>query len=110
MTAPTRGGYRPTMEVGQRVGPFRIVGVLGTGGSGEVYEALDSKLNRTVALKVLSNDISSDAGRRARFEQEARAASRLDHPNVVTIHDIGEVDGRVYIAMQLVRGRSCASS
>jgi serine/threonine protein kinase/Tol biopolymer transport system component len=73
---------------------------------GEVYRARDQRLRRDVAIKVLAADLSADADRRKRFEQEARAASSLNHPNIVTIHDIGSADGTVYIAMEHIDGRT----
>ncbi|HYK43087.1 MAG TPA: protein kinase [Thermoanaerobaculia bacterium] len=91
---------------GSRLGPYEILGPLGAGGMGEVYRARDERLRREVAVKVLSADVSDDPDRRKRFEQEARAASSLNHHNLVTIHDIGEKDGAVYIAMELVEGRT----
>ena len=93
---------------GTRLGPYEVEGSLGTGGMGEVYRARDVRLDRVVALKVLPSDASHDAERRERFQQEARAASRLNHPHICTIHDVGEQDGRLYIAMELVEGRTLA--
>src|SRR5215475_6374279 len=91
---------------GSRLGPYEILAPLGAGGMGEVYRARDSRLRRDVAVKVLSEALSADAGRRKRFEQEARSASALNHPNIVTIYDIGSSDSTVYIAMELVEGRT----
>src|SRR5262249_16011315 len=73
---------------------------------GEVYRARDPRLGRDVALKVLPEAFAGDAAGRARFEQEARAASALNHPNIVTIHDIGSQDAMLYVAMELVEGRT----
>ena len=73
---------------------------------GEVYRARDSRLRREVAIKVLPPEVSADADRRQRFEQEARSASALNHHNIVTIHDIGSSDSMVYIAMELVEGKT----
>ena len=94
------------LDAGTRLGPYEIVDLLGKGGMGEVYRARDSRLDRVVALKVLPASLSADSDRARRFEQEAVAASRLNHPNVVTIHDIGRQGGTVYIAMELIRGSS----
>ncbi|MGH9317523.1 MAG: protein kinase domain-containing protein [Thermoanaerobaculia bacterium] len=95
-----------TVLPGSRLGPFEIVSAIGSGGMGEVYKARDTKLGREVAIKVLPAEISSDAEGRARFEQEARSASALNHPNIITIHDIGTSDGALYIAMEFVDGRT----
>jgi eukaryotic-like serine/threonine-protein kinase len=95
-----------TLAAGSRLGPYEILAPLGAGGMGEVYKAKDTRLDRTVAIKVLRSDVASDPGRLRRFEQEARAASALNHPNIVTIHDIGSQDGTLYIAMELVEGTS----
>jgi dienelactone hydrolase len=89
---------------GTRLPPYEIVAPLGAGGMGEVYRAHDARLGRDVALKVLPHDLASDPGRRARFEQEARAASALSHPNIVSIHDIGTHEGDLFVTMELVEG------
>src|SRR5499427_5846072 len=73
---------------------------------GEVYRARDAKLGREIAVKVLPASVAEDRGRRQRFEQEARAASSLNHPNILTIHDVAETDGALYIAMELVEGKT----
>jgi Tol biopolymer transport system component len=91
---------------GTRLGPYEILSPLGAGGMGEVYRARDSKLGREIAVKVLPGDVASDSMRRQRFEQEARSASALNHPNILTIHDIAEADGTLYIAMELVDGKT----
>ena len=91
---------------GTRLGSYEIVSRLGSGGMGEVYKAKDLKLGRDVAIKVLREDLASDPERLRRFEQEARAASSLNHPNIVTIHDIGEHEGTRYIAMEYVEGKT----
>jgi len=87
-----------------RFGPYEIVAPLGAGGMGEVYRARDTRLGREVALKVLPAEVSADPARRARFEQEARAAAALNHPNIVGTHDVGEQDGVFYIVSELVPG------
>ncbi len=94
------------MKPGETVAQYRIIERLGAGGMGEVYKALDTKLNRPVALKTLRKEFVSNPDRRRRFVQEAHAASALDHPNIVTIHDIAEVDGLHFIVMQYVDGES----
>ncbi len=91
---------------GARLGPYEIVAPLGAGGMGEVYRARDPRLGRDVALKVLPADAARDAGRRQRFEREAKAVAALKHPNIVTIHSIEESDGVHFITMELVEGKS----
>jgi Tol biopolymer transport system component len=94
------------LSAGLKLGPYEILSPLGTGGMGEVYRARDPRLDREVAIKVLHADALADPTRRARFVQEARAASTLNHPNIVTIHEI-ESDGDVdFIVMELVPGRT----
>ncbi|HJW14868.1 MAG TPA: serine/threonine-protein kinase, partial [Thermoanaerobaculia bacterium] len=95
-----------TLAAGTRLGPYQVVGPLGAGGMGEVYRARDERLSRSVALKVLPGEISADRSRLERFEKEARAASSLNHPNIVTIYDIGSSESVAYIAMELVEGRT----
>ncbi len=92
--------------IGQMLSHYRIEAQLGAGGMGVVYKALDTHLNRTVAIKVLAASAVSDPVRRQRFVQEARAASALDHPNIVTIYDIAEADGQLFIVMQYVVGKT----
>ncbi len=94
------------LEPGTRLGSFEIITLLGSGGMGEVYKALDTKLNRTVALKLLRAESVSDSTRRRRFVQEAQAASALDHPNIITIHDVAEAEGHHFIVMQYVVGKT----
>jgi eukaryotic-like serine/threonine-protein kinase len=91
---------------GSRLGPYDILAPIGAGGMGEVYRARDAKLGREIAVKVLPASVAEDRGRRQRFEQEARSASALNHPNILTIYDIGEADGALYIAMELVDGKT----
>src|SRR5438876_3478996 len=95
-----------TLSTGSRLGPYEILAPLGAGGMGEVYRARDERLRREVAVKVLVSELSADPARRKRFEQEARSASSLNHPNIVTIYDIGSTDSTVYIAMELIDGRT----
>ncbi|HLM55277.1 MAG TPA: protein kinase, partial [Pyrinomonadaceae bacterium] len=87
------------------LGPYRVLEKLGAGGMGTVYLALDTRLGRRVALKLLPVHMASDEESVRRFEQEARAASALNHPNILTVHDIGELDGRRFIATEYVEGR-----
>jgi serine/threonine protein kinase/tetratricopeptide (TPR) repeat protein len=94
-----------TLQAGFEIGPYRVLAPIGAGGMGEVYRARDTKLDRDVALKVLPPDVASAEALR-RFEQEARAASSLNHPNIVAIYDVGRVDSIAYIAMELVEGQT----
>jgi eukaryotic-like serine/threonine-protein kinase len=93
----------------RQLGPYRILAPLGAGGMGQVFRAHDPRLQREVALKVLLGDVSSDPDRQRRFAQEARAASALNHPNIVTVHDFGDDQGVGYIVTELVDGESLAA-
>ena len=103
-TDPAAGGERPGLDLGAKLGPFQIIDRLGAGGMGEVYRALDSRLGRKVALKVLPTDLLSNREGLARFALEARSASALNHPNIVTIFEIGQADSSPYLAMELIDG------
>src|SRR3954470_18847307 len=92
------------LVTGTRFGAYEILSPLGAGGMGEVYRARDSRLGREAALKVLSDELACNPQHLQRFEQEARSASALNHPNIVTIYELGVVDGTHYIAMELVSG------
>jgi predicted ATPase len=91
---------------GTRLGPYEIIAPLGAGGMGEVYRAQDTRLDRSVAIKILSPTFSADSDRLRRFEQEARSASALNHPNIITIYELGRDDSTHYIAMELVEGKT----
>ncbi len=95
-----------SLPPGTRLGPYEIVAPLGAGAMGEVYRARDPRLGREVAIKLMHQDASASADRRARFEREARAVAALNHPNVLAIHDFGSQDGRFYIVSELVEGES----
>jgi TolB-like protein/predicted Ser/Thr protein kinase len=95
-----------SLPSGRRLGPYEILSPLGAGGMGEVLKAKDTRLQRTVAIKVLPSELSYDAERRSRFEREAHAASALNHPNITTVFAIGEDEGTHYIVMELVEGRT----
>ena len=93
---------------GTRLGPYEILSPLGTGGMGEVYRARDTRLNRDVAVKILPLGIADNPIRRARFEREAQAISRLNHPNICAVYDVGSQDGVAYLVMEYIEGESLA--
>ncbi|HEY3121039.1 MAG TPA: serine/threonine-protein kinase, partial [Vicinamibacteria bacterium] len=94
------------LAAGSSIGPYRVRSQLGHGGMGVVYLADDTRLGRKVALKLLPANVTSDAARLKRFEQEARAASALNHPNILTIFEVGQADGEHYIAAEYVEGET----
>jgi serine/threonine-protein kinase len=98
------------IEIGVHLGPFEILASLGAGGMGEVYRARDPRLNREVAIKVLPASLADDADRLLRFAQEAKAASALNHPNIITIHEVGEIEGLHFIVTELVDGQTLRSA
>src|SRR5213594_678619 len=85
---------------------YRIVSKIGEGGMGEVYLAHDTKLDRRVALKILPADVAADQTRMRRFVQEAKAASALNHPNIITIHEIDQIDSVTFIAIEFIDGET----
>ena len=93
---------------GDRLGPYEILSPLGAGGMGEVYKALDTRLDRTVAVKVLPEHIAQREDLRARFEREARAVASLNHPNICTLYDIGTQDGTGFLVMEYLEGQTLA--
>ena len=94
------------LQTGSRLGPYEILSPLGAGGMGEVYRAKDPRLGRDVAIKVLPSSFSSDPDRLKRFEQEARAAGILNHPNITAVHDLGTHDGAPYVVQELLEGET----
>lgn len=99
-------GLHGSPKKGQMIGHYRIVSEIGQGGQGAVYKALDTRLDRTVALKTLPTSFSIDETSRKRFQREAKLASSLDHPNICTVHDLTEIDGAHFIVMQFVEGKN----
>src|SRR5271165_3757478 len=95
-----------TLIAGTKLGPYEIESLLGMGGMGEVYRARDTRLQRTVAIKILPVHLSSSPELHARFEQEAKSISGLQHPNICVVYDIGSQDGVDFMVMEYVAGRT----
>src|SRR5213080_804228 len=93
---------KPFSPVGERLGHYQVRSLLGAGGMGEVYLAQDTKLDRAVALKILSAEFAADKNRMRRFEQEARSAAALNHANIAHIYEIGEAEGKHFISMEYI--------
>ena len=106
VAAPLLTDDRPQFAPGQKIDRYEVVSLIGRGGMGEVYLATDEKLNRRIALKLLPANYTRDKYRLRLFQQEAQAASALNHPNILTIHELGEVDGRHFIATEFVDGET----
>src|SRR5215831_1945989 len=94
---------------GTALGPYEIVDVIGAGGMGEVYTARDTRLNRTVAIKVLPEHVAADPERKQRFVRQAQAIAALNHPNSCVVHDVGEDSGTQYLVMEYLEGESLAA-
>jgi serine/threonine protein kinase len=97
-----------SLAAGTHVGPYEIQGPLGAGGMGEVYKARDTRLERTVAIKILPPSVASDPDRRSRFEREAKTIAGLDHPHICTLYDVGDHQGSMYIVMEHLTGETLA--
>jgi eukaryotic-like serine/threonine-protein kinase len=97
------------LSPGDKLGPYEILAPIGAGGQEEVYKARDTRLDRTVAVKVLPEHIAKREDLRARFEREARAVGSLKHPNICVLHDIGSQDGAGYMVMEFMEGETLAS-
>src|SRR5262245_3510089 len=91
---------------GTRLGPYELTGQLGQGGMGEVYKATDTRLNRTVAIKVLPPRVSDDSDLKARFEREAQTIAGLNHPNICTLHDVGSEGGVEFLVLEYLEGET----
>src|SRR5215510_1539043 len=96
------------LTAGTKLGPYEILGSLGAGGMGEVYKARDTRLDRTVAIKVLPAHVSDDPALRERFEREARTVAGLNHPHICTLHDVGHQDGTDFLVMEFLDGETLA--
>jgi len=93
---------------GMKLGPYEIQSSLGAGGMGEVYRAKDTRLDRTVAVKILPSHLSDNLEAKQRFDREARAISSLNHPNICTLHDVGHQDGIDFLVMEFLGGETLA--
>ena len=93
---------------GTRLGPYEILSALGAGGMGEVYKARDTRLDRTVAIKILPETLAADPQFRERFDREARAISQLTHPHICTLYDVGEQQGTAFLVMEYLEGETLA--
>jgi serine/threonine protein kinase len=96
------------LHPGSRLGPYEVIAAAGAGGIGEVYRARDTRLDRTVAIKVLPSDVAANADIRERFEREARAVAALNHPHICTLHDVGQQDGGGFLVMEFLEGETLA--
>src|ERR1017187_9512815 len=94
------------IQTGSRLGPYEVLSAIGAGGMGEVWRAWDPRLERDVAIKVLPASFSADTHRLRRFEQEARAAGVLNHPNITAVLDVGEHEGAPYVVQELLEGQT----
>jgi len=97
-----------SLTTGTKLGPYEIIAPLGAGGMGEVYRARDTRLDRTVAVKILPSHLSENPEARQRFDREARTISSVNHPNICTLHDVGHQDGIDYLVMEYLEGETLA--
>src|SRR5450759_4900524 len=97
-----------SLTSGTKLGPYEIQSPVGAGGMGEVYRARDTRLERSVAIKILPSHLSSNPEAKQRFEREARAISSLNHPNICTLHDVGHQDGVDFLVMEYLEGETLA--
>src|SRR5436190_14168708 len=97
-----------SLRPGSRLGPYEIVSAIGAGGMGEVYKAKDTRLDRTVAIKVLPSHVSGDPALRERFEREARTIAALSHPHICTLHDVGRHEGTDFLVLEYLEGQTLA--
>src|SRR4051794_38207127 len=97
------------LAAGTRLGPYELQSAIGAGGMGEVYKARDTRLDRTVAIKVLPGDVASNPGVRQRFEREARAVAALNHPHICALYDVGHQDGTDFLVMEYLEGETLAN-
>src|SRR5512132_1511053 len=95
-----------SVAAGSRLGPYEIVSRIGGGGMGEVFRARDTRLDRTVAIKILPAQYADNAELRARFEREARAISQINHPNICALHDVGRAEGVEYLVLEFLEGET----
>src|SRR5256884_6871875 len=96
------------LTAGTKLGPYEVLGALGAGGMGEVYRAKDTRLDRTIAIKILPEHLSSDPQRRERFEREAKAISSVSHPHICPLYDVGHQDGIDYLVIEYLEGETLA--
>src|SRR5688500_7278056 len=97
------------LRVGARLGSYEILAPLGAGGMGDVYRARDTRLGRTVAIKLLNAELSGDPVSRQRFEREARSLAALTHPHICTVHDVGDHEGNAFLVMEMLEGHTLAA-
>src|SRR5215470_6413962 len=98
-----------SIQPGTKLGPYKVLAQAGAGGMGEVYKAADTRLNRTVAIKVLPAHFSADAEMKQRFDREAQTIGALNHPHICTLYDVGEQDGTEFLVMEFLEGETLAN-